>query len=82
MWPVYSISQYENHNINNKRFRCAEEATAGTLRMSCHRVLFVDQWLTNPARTHEEADLSPGLAQWVKDPVFPWLGSPVAVAVA
>ena len=27
----------------------------------------VAQWLTNPTRNHEVADLIPGLAQWVKD---------------
>ena len=26
------------------------------------------QWLTNPTRNHEVAGLTPGLAQWVKDP--------------
>ena len=45
---------------------------------------------TNLTRNHEVAGLSPGLTQWVKDPVLPragcgsqtWLGSGIAVAVA
>ena len=28
------------------------------------------QWLTNLTRNREVADLIPGLAQWVKDPVL------------
>ena len=27
-------------------------------------------WLTNPTRSHEVADLTPGLAHWVEDPVL------------
>ena len=29
------------------------------------------QWLTNPTKNHEVSGLTPGLAQWVKDPVLP-----------
>ena len=29
------------------------------------------QWLTNPARVHENAGSIPDLAQWVKDLVSP-----------
>ena len=29
------------------------------------------QWFTDPTRNHEVADLIPGLAQWVKDPLLP-----------
>ena len=31
----------------------------------------VVQWLMNPTRNHEVADLVPGLAQWVKDLALP-----------
>ena len=32
----------------------------------------VAQWLRNPTRNNEVVGLIPGLAQWVKDPAFPW----------
>ena len=31
----------------------------------------VAQWLMNLTRNHEVMGLTPGLAQWVKDPVLP-----------
>ena len=31
------------------------------------------QWLTSPTGIHEDTGLTPGLAQWVGDPVLLWL---------
>ena len=31
------------------------------------------QWVRNPTRIFEDAGLTPGLVQWVKDPVLLWL---------
>ena len=40
----------------------------------------VAQCLTNPTRNHEVEGSTPGLAQWVKDPVLLWLWRRLAAA--
>ena len=43
---------------------------------------FIAQQLRNPIRIHEDVNLIPGLAQWVKDPALLWLWCrPAAVAL-
>jgi len=47
------------------------EAVLGELKSKYFGVPVVAQWLTNPTRNHEVADLVPALAQWVNDPALP-----------
>ena len=39
--------------------------------METQGVPIMAQCLTNPTSTHKYTDSTPGLAQWVKDPVMP-----------
>ena len=39
-------------------------------KKSSQGVPVVARWITNPTRNDEDAGLSPGIAQWVKDPVL------------
>jgi len=41
----------------------------------------VAQQVKNPTNIHKDMGSIPGLDQWVKDPVWPQLGSCIAVAV-
>ena len=44
---------------------------AGKIQEEPRRVPFVDKWLMNPIRIHEDADSIPGPVRWVKGPALP-----------
>ena len=54
--PLPTCARFRNENV------CKSETDG---------VPVVAQWLTNPTRDHEVADLIPGLVQWVEDPALP-----------
>ena len=56
---INKLPPYKNNN-----YWFAQDSVIG--------VPVVAQRLTNPTRNHEVADLIPGFAQWVGDPVLLW----------
>ena len=57
------------------RTSSSDYLSTGTFSQASERdreVPLVVQQLTNPISIHEDADSTPGLAQWVKDLALPW----------
>ena len=83
-FPEFSVMLYDLEKVLN--LHLWKWGVSNIQKWSSHQGSVV----TNPTRIHEDADLIPGLAQWVKGPechelwcrLQTWLGSHIVVAVA